>query len=160
MRLCVLYNDFGKNQEMVTCKGMHVILVHVYSNAFRNAPNYMYISFNYFKNQFPSYILVICLQPMSLYNTVLTFFLGVVEGLLDVILINVVDKEGARDELGNTPHHKAHPYHDPQAGARQVFKAHLWNITKKEHCIYETNCKSREIYNYLYLTSKLFPLIL
>lgn len=93
-------------------------------------------------NILQAHMLVIRLQ--SLYNTVLTFFLGEVECLLDVILIHVVDKQGARDKLGNAPHHKAHPYHDPQAGTRQVFKTHLWNITKKEHCIYETHCKSRD----------------
>lgn len=88
----------------------------IYINAFRNAPNY--INSKYLKNQFPSnilhaYVLVIRLQSVSLYNTVLTFFLGVVEGLLDVILVHIVDKKGARDELSNAPHHESHPYHDP-----------------------------------------------
>lgn len=96
-------------------------------------------------NILQAHMLVIRLQSISLYNTVLTFFLGVVECLFDVILIHVVDKQGARDKLGNAPHHKAHPYHDPQSGTRQVFKTHLWNITKKEHCIYETHCKSRDL---------------
>lgn len=44
-------------------------------------------------NILQAHMLVIRLQSISLYNTVLTFFLGVVECLLDVILIHVVDKQ-------------------------------------------------------------------